>query len=60
MPTFAFPKTPACLTAHIQRLWNAPLPVPLLAEIHSFGGMLMPDYYPCPVARLVSSYALFK
>ena len=27
---------------------------------HSFGGVFMPDYYPCPIARLVSCYALFK
>ena len=29
-------------------------------RIHSFGNMLMPDYYPRPIARLVSCYALFK
>ena len=28
--------------------------------IHSFGNTLMPDYYPCSSARLVSCYALFK
>ena len=37
--------------------WNAPLPIVLF---HSFGNMLMPDYYPCGVPRLVSCYALFK
>lgn len=26
----------------------------------SFGDILMPDYYPCLITRLVSSYALFK
>ena len=29
-------------------------------QIHSFGNMFMPDYYPCSSARLVSCYALFK
>ena len=29
-------------------------------KIHGFGGRLMPDYYPCPAARLVSCYALFE
>ena len=28
--------------------------------IHGFGGRLMPDYYPCAAARLVSCYALFE
>ena len=37
--------------------WNAPLPIVLF---HSFGNMLMPDYYPCGVPRLASCYALFK
>ena len=27
---------------------------------HGFGSMLMPVYYPCTTARLVSCYALFK
>ena len=27
---------------------------------HGFGIMLMPDYYPCGITRLVSCYALFK
>nr|AOE06236.1 hypothetical protein [uncultured bacterium] len=30
------------------------------SQSHSFGGILMPDYYPCLTARLVSCYALFK
>ena len=38
--------------------WNAPLPI--LKEFHSFGSMLIPDYYPCTAARLVSCYALFR
>ena len=29
-------------------------------QSHSFGYMLMPAYYPCRTARLVSCYALFK
>ena len=37
--------------------WNAPLPIFLF---HGFGSMLIPDYYPRSVARLVSCYALFK
>lgn len=60
MPTFAFPETPRLLTEPLQRRWNAPLPDVCFIQIHSFGSMLMPDYYPCPVARLVSCYALFK
>ena len=39
--------------------WNAPLPY-RMRGIHSFGNMLMPDYYPCFATRLVSCYALFK
>jgi hypothetical protein len=59
MPTFAFPTTPPYLAVQLQRNWNAPLPLVLL-QIHSFGGVFMPDYYPCPIARLVSCYALVK
>ena len=40
--------------------WNAPLPLCLYNRTHSFGKILMPEYYPCPVTRLVSCYALFK
>ena len=43
----------------IHRCWNAPLPI-IFRQSHSFGSMLMPDHYPCPAARLVSCYALFK
>ena len=57
MPTFSFPDAPAYFTVHLQRGWNAPLP---LLRVHSFGITLMPDYYPCQIARLVSCYALFK
>ena len=37
---------------------NAPLPIPKVS--HVFGRQLIPDYYPRPVPRLVSCYALFK
>jgi hypothetical protein len=37
MPTFAFPEAPAILTNHLQRRWNAPLP---LSRIQSFGILL--------------------
>ena len=57
MPTFSFVETPANLTVYLQRRYNAPLPI---FRCHSFGDMLMPDYYPCSTARLVSCYALFK
>ncbi len=39
---------------------NAPLPAAPNARPHGFGGRLMPVYYPCGAARLVSCYALFK
>ena len=32
----------------------------ILYESHVFGTGLMPDYYPCRAARLVSCYALFE
>ena len=38
--------------------WNAPLPT--IKWFRSFGRMLMPDYYPRQIPRLVSCYALFK
>ena len=28
IPTFAFPYAPESVAAHIQRIWNAPLPIP--------------------------------
>ena len=31
-----------------------------IRQFHVFGTGLMPDYYPCRAARLVSCYALFK
>ena len=39
---------------------NAPLPIYIIYKSHVFGTTLMPDYYPCRAARLVSCYALFK
>ena len=61
MPTFSFVAPPLSLTAILQQHYNAPLPpVSLDTESHSFGGVLMPDYYPCGTARPVSCYALFK
>ena len=61
MPTFSFVKAPAILADHLLGRYNAPLPLHTIKyEIHSFGNMFMPDYYPCQTARLVSCYALFK
>ena len=40
--------------------WNAPLPVIISYQSIASVVCLMPDYYPCPIARLVSCYALFK
>ena len=48
MPTFALPESPARLTPHLPRRWNAPLPLTLL-QVHSFGdkfdarSLSMPD-----------------
>ena len=58
IPTFAFPNAPARLTPCLRRSWNAPLPMTMSSR--GFGSMLMPDYYPCQIPRLVSCYALFK
>ena len=60
MPTFSFVAPPATLTDRLQRHYNAPLPLCTEYRSHSFGDMLMPDYYPCGTARPVSCYALFK
>ena len=59
MPTFSFVAVPENLTALLLHNYNAPLPHALMRD-HSFGNILMPDYYPCSTARLVSCYALFK
>lgn len=38
---------------------NAPLPAPPAGGApRAFGARLIPDYYPCPIPRLVSCYAL--
>ena len=58
MPTFALLCAPACLTAHLLRPENAPLPS--VNTVYASVLYLMPDYYRCPVARPVSCYALFK
>ena len=61
MPTFAFLITPTCLTAHLLRYQNAPLPLSsLTAESKASVDILMPEYFPRKNARLVSCYALFK
>ena len=38
--------------------WNAPLPI--IADSIASADNLIPDYYPRPIPRLVSCYALFK
>ncbi len=62
MPTFAFPKAPARIAAHLRRRWNAPLPDTPSTRDESYASVphLMPDYYRRPAARPVSCYALFK
>ena len=37
--------------------WNAPLPIHAYPAASARG--FIPDYYPCPIPRLVSCYALF-
>ena len=61
MPTFSFPAAPVNLTVNLQRrLECSPTNPNFTPGVHSFGNMLMPDYYPRTTARLVSCYALFK
>ena len=60
IPTFAFPYAPAGVTASIQRIRNAPLPILLSLLSRAFGICLIPDYYPCADPRPVSCYALFE
>ena len=43
---------------NLRRSWNAPLPILAYPTASVYG--FMPDYYPRPVARLVSCYALFE
>ena len=38
--------------------WNAPLPI--IADPTASVDNFIPDYYPRPIPRLVSCYALFK
>ena len=40
--------------------WNAPLPLRINSEFTASVICFMPAYYPRPIARLVSCYALFK
>ena len=60
IPTFAFPSTPLAVIRQLRRRWNAPLPILLSLLSRAFGVCLIPDYYPRPVSRLVSCYALFE
>ena len=58
IPTFAFPYAPECLTARLQGVWNAPLPI--RKDPMSSADGFIPDYYPRRSSRLVSCYALFE
>jgi hypothetical protein len=60
MPTFAFVAAPAILADHLQRNYNAPLPLDINIKSIASVVYLMPDYFPRKNARLVSCYALFK
>ena len=60
IPTFAFPYAPGYVTNTILRTWNAPLPILLYLLSRAFGVCLIPDYYPRPIPRPVSCYALFE
>ena len=60
MPTFAHLNSPARLTAHLQRVKIAPLPLYINIESKASVYTLMPDHFPRKYARLVSCYALFK
>ena len=60
IPTFAFPEAPLKVVLQLQRRWNAPLPILFQMLSRAFGTCLIPDYYPRPVSRLVSCYALFE
>ena len=58
IPTFAFPDAPEGLAPRLRRrLECSPTNH---CWFRSFGRMLMPDYYPRQIPRLVSCYALFK
>ena len=58
IPTFAFPRAPEYLAVRLRR--GVECSPTNLFRFRSFGRMLMPDYYPCRIPRLVSCYALFK
>ena len=58
IPTFAFPNAPASLAPCLRR--NLECSPTDDCSSRGFGSMLMPDYYPCQIPRLVSCYALFK
>ena len=61
IPTFAFPEAPPDVSDGLRRRWNAPLPILFINLLsRAFGVCLIPDYYPRPVSRLVSCYALFE
>ena len=60
MPTFAFPFAPARLAADLLGGMECSPTNARKRAFHGFGCMLMPEYYPCGTARLVSCYALFK
>ena len=60
IPTFAFPEAPPDVIIRLRRRRNAPLPILSLMLSRAFGVCLIPDYYPRPVSRLVSCYALFE
>ena len=48
------------LRCHLLRLAECSPTNVAYATFHGFGNVLMPDYYPCGITRLVSCYALFK
>ena len=58
IPTFAFPYAPEHLAVRLRRRMECSPTDTYIS--HGFGMRLIPDYYPRPVPRLVSCYALFK
>src|SRR5690606_32229712 len=59
MPTFSFPYAPRDLAGPLRRGTECSPTTPTRG-VHGFGNVLMPDHYPCGIARPVSCYALFK
>ena len=55
-----FQKLQETLAGSIHRRWNAPLPMAKKGHPTASARPLIPDYYPCPIPRLVSCYALFE